>query len=443
MENRAFVRDTEGPPRRRGPGRRTRDRERGAILGPRWKFLAEASEILESSLDYQETIANVVGMAVPRLADAATMVLLGNDGSVTWGSSAHRDPNKAELVSRLRGYQPHITTQGHPLAEALRSGDTQVVDSVDDVFMRSIARDETHLELIRTLAPTSLIFIPLKARGRVLGSLLLATARDFGRRYTDRDVVIAKEVGRRVALAVDRALLYRAAAQAAHAREEMMAFVSHDLRDPLASIQMTLSYLLEDLVPDDAAHKRERRQLNAMHRSAERMHRLIRDLLNVAAIEAGQLAVTQSPLPVCDLLTDALDLLRPLAAAKRITLALDASPTLPAVAADHDRVMQVLSNLGSNAVKFTPEGGRVEIRATIRDASVEFEVHDSGPGIAADDLPHVFDRFWQAKNARRAGAGLGLAIAKGIVEAHHGRIGAESELGRGSRFTFTLPIAPR
>jgi signal transduction histidine kinase len=433
------------PPRRRrtGRGRRASDREhqRGAILGPRWRFLAEASEILDSSLEYHETIANVVRLAVPRLADSATMVLLADDGSLTWGSSAHRDPDKADLVDRLRGYQPHLTTERHPVAKALRSGITHVVDTVDDAFMQSIAQDDTHLALLRELAPTSLIIIPLKARGRVLGSLLLATARDSGRRYIDRDVVIAKEVARRAALAVDRALLYRAAAQAARARDEMVALVSHDLKSPLASIQMIVDYLLEDLVPDDAGHQQTRKQLHAIHRSAERTYRLIHDLLDVAAIEAGQLAVRRSPLAVDGLITDAVDLLRPLAAAKRIALATDVSPGLPKVVADHERMLQVFSNIGGNAVKFTPDGGRIEIRATMRDTVVEFEVRDTGPGIAADNLPHVFDRFWQAKNARRAGSGLGLAIAKGIVEAHNGRIRAESELGRGSSFSFTLPVA--
>jgi signal transduction histidine kinase len=343
----------------------------------------------------------------------------------------------------LRAYQPHLATQGHPVAEALRSGQTQVIEVADDVFLRSLARDETHLALLRELAPTSMIIIPLTARGQVLGSLLLATARDFGRRYTDRDVVIAKEVGRRVGLAVDRALLYRAAEQAARTREEMVAVVSHDLKNPLSTIQMAVSFLLEDLLPDDAAHQRERKQLHVIHRSAERMYRLVHDLLDVATIEAGQLAVNRSPVTVAALMADALELLRPLAAAKRITLVAEVSPEVPPVAVDRERVLQVFSNLGGNAVKFTPADGRVEIRVTVRDAVVEFAIYDTGPGIAPEDLPHVFDRFWQAKRATRAGVGLGLAIAKGIVEAHDGRLRAESEPGRGSCFAFTLPVATR
>ena len=415
--------------------------ERAAIIGARWRFLAEASGLLDRSLDYQETLANVVRFVVPRMADYAIVALLADDGSLTWGYSAHCDPAKETLVGRLRAYQPHLTTEHHPTAEALRSGETQVVDVVDDAFLRSVARDGTHLALLRQLAPTSIIIVPLAARGRTLGSLLLATTHDSDRRYTDRDVAIANEVGRRAALAVDHALLYQAAERAGRARAEMVAVVSHDLKNPLATIQMAVSFLLEDLVPDDAAHQLEREQLHAIHRSAERMYRLIHDLLDVAAIEAGQLAVKRSPLAVDVLVTDALELLRPLATAKRITLAADVSSGLPAVAADRERVLQVFSNLGGNALKFTPEDGRVEIGVTVRDAVVEFGVRDTGPGIASEDLPHIFDRFWQVKKTARAGVGLGLAIAKGIIEAHGGGIRVESAPGRGSCFTFTLPVA--
>jgi signal transduction histidine kinase len=415
--------------------------ERAAIIGPRWRFLAETSGLLDRSLDYQETLANVVRLVVPRIADYAVIALLADDGSLTWGYSAHCDPAKEPLVGRLRAYQPHLTAENHPTAEALRSGKTQVVDVVDDAFLRSVARDDTHLALLRRLAPTSLIIVPLSARGTVLGSLLLATTVDSDRRYTDRDVAIANEVGRRAALAVDHAILYRAAEQAARMREEMVAVVSHDLKNPLATIQMAVSLLLEDLVPDDTAHQLARQQLDAIHRTAERMYRLVHDLLDVAAIEAGQLPVTKSPLSADALVTDALELLRPLAAAKGIALVGDVPPGLPTVAADRERVLQVFSNLGGNAVKFTPRDGRVEIRATGRDRAVEFIVRDTGSGIRPEDLPHVFERFWQARKRERAGVGLGLAIVKGIIEAHGGEIHVDSEPGQGSRFAFTLPVA--
>jgi signal transduction histidine kinase len=414
---------------------------RAAIIGPRWRFLAETSGLLDRSLDYQETLANVVRFVVPRIADSAVIALLGEDGSLTWEHSAHRDSGKEAILAKLSPYWPRLTRKNHPMAEALRSGETQSMYTVADDFLRSVALDGTHLAILRQLALISIIIVPLAARGRTLGSLLLATTRDSDRRYTDRDVAIANELGRRAALAVDHALLFRAAEQAARAREEVVAVVSHDLKNPLTTIQLAVSFLLEELVPDDAAHRPEREQLRAIHRSGERMYRLIHDLLDVAAIEGGQLSVTRLPLAVDALVTDALELLRPLAAAKRIALVTDLSPSLPPVVADRERMLQVFSNLGGNALKFTPEDGRVEIHVTVRDPTVEFAVCDNGPGIASADLPHVFDRFWQAKKTARAGVGLGLAIAKGVVEAHGGGIRVESEPGRGSCFTFTLPVA--
>jgi signal transduction histidine kinase len=375
------------------------------------------------------------------MADYAGIALLGEDGTLTWGYSAHADASKANLAAQLRAYQPELTLANNPTAQSLHSAETLVINEVDEAFLRTVTRDERLLALLQELAPTSIIFLRLAARDRVLGTLIMATTRDSNRRYTDRDVAIANEVGRRASLALDHALLFRAAEQASRAREQMMAVVSHDLRNPLATIQMAVTFMLEEMVPDDAVHVPERQQLQAIHRSADRMYRLIQDLLNVAAIEAGQLAVTRAPLAVDLLMADALELLRPLAAAKRIALVTELSPLLPHVAADRERVLQVFSNLGGNAIKFTREDGRIEIRATVRGATVEFAVRDNGTGIPPEDLPHIFDRFWQARKTARAGVGLGLAIAKGIVESHGGGIRVESEPGRGSNFMFTLPVA--
>jgi signal transduction histidine kinase len=431
------------PPSRLASLTPRRDRHRGAIVGPRWRFLAEASELLDASLDYQQTLSNVVRLAVPRIADYSIIALLTEDGSLGWGCSAHRDAAKAPAVARLHAYVPDVTTNNHPWAEAVRTGRTQVIKAVDDEYLRSIARDEGHLRLLRELAPTSYIIIPLAARGRILGSLLFATASDSGRLYTDRDVAIANEVGRRISFALDNAILYRAAEQAARTREETVAVVSHDLKNPLATIQMAVSFLKDEIVPIDEAHSLERKQLDVIQRSAARMHRLIHDLLDTAAIEAGHFQLTRSPTTVYELLIDAIELLRPLAAAKRVELSADVPPGLPSVLADRERVLQVFSNIGGNAIKFTPHGGRVELRVSEQGAAVEFTIRDNGPGIAPEDLPHLFDRYWQAKKVTRVGTGLGLPIAKRIIEAHGGQIHATGELGLGSCFAFTLPLFER
>ena len=419
----------------------TAERRRRAILGSRWEFLAEAGALMESSLDYETTLANVVELSVPTVADYCAIGLLDEHGVVTWGSSAHRDPAKAELAEKLRMYSPNIGGINHPGAKAILSGDTQLVNTVNDAFLRILAVNDAHLELIRELAPTAYLGVPLSARGRVLGLLVFVATAESGRRYSDADVMFATEIGRRAALAVDHAVLYRAAEEAGRAREAMVAVVSHDLKNPVSTIQMAVSFLLEDIVPDDEAHAMERRQLNAVKRESQRMYRLIHDLLDMSAIEAGKLLVHRITQDVCPLLEEVADTLRPLAQAKKIALEIEAPNDAPPVHADRDRIFQVFSNLGGNAIKFTPEGGRVTIRARHADDAMAFDVVDTGPGMPPEDASRVFDRYWQARKTASLGSGLGLTIAKGIVEAHGGHIAVTSVPGEGSVFSFTIPLS--
>ena len=413
----------------------------GAMIGPWWRFLAEASELLDASLEYQETLANVVRLTVPRIADYAIITLREADGSLHWGGATHRDPAKASLVDQLQAYVPPAGAYRHPSVDVARSGTTQVVSIVDDDYLHSVAQDETHFELLRQLEPTSYVVLPLEARGRGLGSLLLATARDSGRHYRDRDVALAKELGKRISLAVDNALLYRTAEQTARMRQEMVQVVSHDLKNPVSTIQLAVGFLLDDVVPDDDEHEDERRQLEVIRRSVDRMHRLIHDLLDVAAIEAGRFRIAPALMVPDTLVHEAIEMLRPLAAEKGIDLVVDVAPGLLPVHVDRDRMLQVFSNIGGNAIKFTDAGGRITVRARGRGSFVELTVQDSGRGIAPADLPFIFDRYWQGTEKTHGGTGLGLVIAKQIIDAHGGEIRIESELGQGSSFTFTVPAA--
>jgi signal transduction histidine kinase len=168
---------------------------------------------------------------------------------------------------------------------------------------------------------------------------------------------------------------------------------------------------------------------------------MIQDLLDVKRMESGRLAIDAKPESPVGLINDTIDMLRPLAAGSTIRLEANVDEALPNVLADSARIQQVLSNLVGNAVKFTPRNGRISVTAECADGEVRFGVIDTGPGIPAEQLPHIFGRFWQAKPSDRRGIGLGLAIAKGIVEAHSGRIWVESNVGLGSTFYFTLPTA--
>jgi signal transduction histidine kinase len=279
--------------------------------------------------------------------------------------------------------------------------------------------------------------VPLFARGRTFGALTLA-AVESDQRYSSSDLQLAQDLASRAALAMDNARLYIEAQRAITARDATLALVSHDLRNPLAVILMKASLMLKD--PDKDRRAESRNFIESVRRSAERMNRLIQDLLDVASIEAGRFSIEKKPQLVGPLVSGAVEAMRVQAAPKslRIDTALPEENRL--ADCDADRVGQVLTNLIGNAIKFT-ESGTITVRVEPRTSEVCISVSDTGPGIPESDLPHIFDRFWHAQRSARGGFGLGLSIAKGIVEAHGGRIWVESEVGVGSTFFFTLPLA--
>lgn len=230
------------------------------------------------------------------------------------------------------------------------------------------------------------------------------------------------------------------AEHAARTCEELLAIVSHDLRNPLSSITTGVA-LLERLAGDDDAGARARKYTQTIARAAERMNRLINDLLDFANIREGKLAIEPAAVSARVLVDESLELLRPLAADKGIAIEAGAPADLP-VSCERDRVLQILVNLGGNAIKYTAQGGSITIRASRVGSQVLFAVTDTGIGIPEAEIAHVFDRFWQGRRAKgRDGFGLGLFIVKGLVDAHGGQVFVESRLGLGSTFSFTLPIA--
>jgi signal transduction histidine kinase len=218
------------------------------------------------------------------------------------------------------------------------------------------------------------------------------------------------------------------------AREQVLKIVSHDLRNPLHTISMSASLLLDVVMPREQLTN----HLQRVKRAGERMNRLIQDLLDVAKLEAGRVGIDPKPIDVAPLVREAYDMLAPLAGEKSIRLDSVVADGLPRITADGGRVLQVLSNLVGNAIKFTPTGGHIALRADAAPGGVRFSVADTGPGISPELLTKIFGQFFQVDPADRRGIGLGLTIAKRIVEAHGGRIWVESRPGQGTTFHFTL-----
>ena len=275
--------------------------------------------------------------------------------------------------------------------------------------------------------------------GKKLGTLQLWDKKD-GQNFDEADEAILTQLAQLAAVALENARLFRAAQDATRARDDLVAIVSHDLRNPVHTINMAASFLLE-ISPKDDRRVQARRQLEVIQRSANRANRLIQDLLDVAKIQAGGLVVEQVPVEVKSLLAEIMESATTLASPANIRVSCHHPEGIPAVSTDRERALQVFTNLLGNAIKFTPKGGEIRILAALDNGEIKFTVADSGPGIPPEHINHVFDRYWQAKSTAKLGTGLGLSIAKGIVEAHGGRIWAESPPGSGAHFNFTLPMA--
>jgi signal transduction histidine kinase len=295
----------------------------------------------------------------------------------------------------------------------------------------------------------SFIAVPLVARGESLGALYLFVASSR-QSYGDEDRDVAADLARRAALAVDNARLYQQAQQATRARDDVLGIVSHDLRNPLHTIQLSSSFVLELIgstglsIPGAATGAPPvslGNQLEIILRASRRANALIEDLLDVTRIDAKRLAVDPLLVDAKSLIEEALLESAPLARDRAIELTHTWQGEPVSVMADRGRIFQVFSNVVGNALKFTPKGGRIDVLGRVVAGEVVVSIADTGAGIPADSLPHLFDRFWQARQSRRAGAGLGLFIAKGIIEAHGGRIWVESTLDKGTTFSFTLPRA--
>jgi signal transduction histidine kinase len=249
---------------------------------------------------------------------------------------------------------------------------------------------------------------------------------------------MAEALAERAALAIENGRLYHTAVRATQLRDDLMGVVAHDLRNPVSTIMMQATRLKRGHEPE----RRNQKPAEGILRAANRMNRLIGDLLDATLIEAGQLHIQRARLSPRQLVEESLEAERPLAANAALEMRLQIADDLPDVWGDPHRLNQVLENLIGNAIKFTPAQGRITVGASTRDGEVLCWVADTGCGIPADGVPHVFDRFWQARKGTGQGAGLGLPITRGIIEAHGGRIWVESTLGRGTIFFFTLPVAP-
>ncbi len=396
------------------------------------QYLARATELVSASLDYGETVHAAAELAVHSIADFCVIDLV-ESGRVERCAVAHADPALAPLARELLSF-PLDRNRPHISREALQSGRTVLVPAVTPELLDQTSQSDEHRWLLERLAPRSVMAVPLRTEDQTLGVILFVSSR---RHYGPADVTLAERLVRFAAIEIEHARLYRDARSQIEARGQLLGMVAHDLRNPLNTIHLTVDLLLHDAVPSEKRAEFLQRVLVA----ADRMNRLIGDLLDATRLEADTLSLERAPHDPVVLAREALLEAATLAATKGIEIVPDLHDALPPVNVDRGRILQVLGNLLANAIRFTPPKGGIRLRVQRVPEGVQFTVIDSGPGVRDEDLSHLFEPFWRGLRQQSTdGSGLGLWIARGIVEVHGGRIWAEPARGRGGIFHFTLPI---
>jgi signal transduction histidine kinase len=407
----------------------------------RLSFLARASETLSSSLDYELTLERVAELVVHELADWCAIDVREDDGEIRRVTVRHRDPNLTTAVAHMRA-MPIAQQRTDIIRRVVEIGTPTVVHTVDWPSLElRYANEPDTLGTLRVLGAASYMTVPLIAAGRSFGAISIVSA-DPLHLFEQGDLHLAVELGRRAGYAIDNARLFREAQAANRAKDEFLVTLSHELRTPMTSTLGWAAMLRGHDLPAETF----RLAIETIERSTRAQAKLIDDILDVSRIVSGKFELSVAPLRVRDVVEMAVDAIRPSVAAKHLELRVELSDVSTVAIADASRLQQVLWNLLSNAVKFTPPGGTVSvILRPPDDGLVRIEVTDTGTGIPSPFLPHVFERYRQADSGAsrvHGGLGLGLAIAKSLIEMHGGSVSVTSDgEGCGSTFAITLPLA--
>lgn len=404
------------------------------------RFLADVTARLSEMVDYTSTLQRVASISVPAFADWCAAELVDPEGTWRLAGVAHSDPEIVQLSREIWERYPHRPTDTQGSARVIQTRQAELIDVVTEAMLVTNAHDAEHLRMLRRLGLKSSICVPLVLRGTILGVLTFATDQS-GRRYEDADLLVAQELAHRAAVALDNASLYVALQRSDRRKDEFLATLAHELRNPLAPIRNGLR-----IMKRAGGNPEEIEETRAMmERQVGQMVRLVDDLLDVSRISRNKLELRRARIELESVVTSAVETSRPLIERNRheLTLSLPSEPVY--LQADMTRLAQVFSNLLTNAAKYTPHGGKINLAAAIEGGQVAVRVRDNGVGISADMLPRVFEIFTQVEDSLKnsqGGLGIGLTLVRRLVELHGGTVEANSAgAGQGSEFVVRLPVS--
>ncbi|WP_420130492.1 GAF domain-containing sensor histidine kinase [Longimicrobium sp.] len=461
-----------------------RERDLAEASRDRFSFLAEASRCLADSLDYEATLTTVAGMSLPYLDAWCIVDVLTESGEIRRIAVLHPDPEKQEAARTLHERYPPRASDLIGAQRVVRTSRPEMVFDVPDAALVAAAQDEEHLQLLRKLGIRSYVIVPMVARGNVLGAMTFVTA-EHDRRFGDIDVVMAEDLARRAAMAVDNARLHReaenardvaesalaeaemaleeaataeehlrdardAAESALRTRDEFVSTMTHEVQTPLNAIIGYLQLLEMDV--SGALGDTQRSYVKRAQESSTHLLRLVGDVLDFSKSETARLAVAHEEVDAAETARGALALVRPQASGRLLTLVDEtASAAALRYVGDEYRVRQILVNLLSNAIKFTPAGGRVTLECRAQPAgdgdagsALVFIVTDNGEGVKPEDADRIFEPFVQGAaglTRRHGGTGLGLPISRRLARLMGGDVTVERRAGPGATFTLRLPAA--
>ena len=402
------------------------------------RFLADASKSLAALVDSASTMQKVARLAVPFFADWCAVDVVEEGGSVRRLAVSHADPAKVELAHELERRYPSDPNALHGVPNVLRTGQSEMLTEIPDSLLAASAQDREHLRILRELGLKSYLCVPLVARGKVVAAITFISA-ESGRRYDATDLAVAEDLAHRAGIAMENARLYSEVREGDRRKDEFLAMLAHELRNPLAPIRNALHIMKQ---PGAKASVVEQVR-EMMERQVQHMTRMVDDLLDVSRITRGKIELRKEVVDLASVVSRTVEATRPLIEDRRQELTVALPPVPVRLEADPTRLEQVLANLLNNAAKYTDQGGHIWLAAEQENGELVLRVKDTGMGLPAEMLSSIFEPFVQSDRVlhrSQGGLGIGLTLVRSLVEMHGGKVQAHSDgPGRGSEFIVRLP----